>query len=245
MYFRKAGIATLCLATVMGLAGCVGTSTNANNVNNANAPVDTQTDLKAAYAKLAQSGGKTFVLDPQRSEVRIYAFRGGSAGKFGHNHVLSAPQFQGYFYLPPGGAEGGRFDLAFRLDQLEIDNPAHRLTLGPAFTSTPSPEAIASTREHMLGQSNLDANHFPFVRLRALQISGEAPKFAARIELEMHGQRREMWVPLNVYGLPDQLTVSGAFVLRQTDFGIKPYSFLNGLVSVLDAVLIEFKLQGS
>jgi polyisoprenoid-binding protein YceI len=54
-----------------------------------------------------------------------------------------------------------------------------------------------------------------------------------------------MWVPLSVEGLPDRLSVTGSLVLRQTDFGVQPYSVLGGMLAVQDEVIIEFKLLGS
>jgi polyisoprenoid-binding protein YceI len=202
-------------------------------------------DFAAHYAELSKAQGKLFNLDPKVSSVRIYVFRAGRAAKVGHNHVLSAPDFNGYFFLAPAGAAASSFDLEFRLDQLEIDNPDHRSTLGKAFATQLSPEAIASTREHMLGEDNLQAMRFPFVRIRSVQISGEAPKFAAKIAVQLHGQTREMWVPLSVTGLPENLSVEGSLVLRQSDFGAKPYSVLGGLLAVEDEVIVEFKLSGS
>ena len=102
---------------------------------------------------------------------------------------------------------------------------------------------IDGTRDHMLGEDNLEADKYPYVRVRSLAIAGESPRFAARIEVELHGQKREQWVPLQVEGLPGALTVKGAFVLRQTDFGAKPYDVL-GLIAVKDEVTIEFSLVG-
>jgi hypothetical protein len=202
-------------------------------------------DLQAIYAEIGRAGGKVFTLAPEDSVVRIYAFRAGRAGKLGHNHVLAAPQFTGFFHLPSDGAANGRFDLAFRLDQLEIDNPAYRSTLGAAFSSVLSPEDIQSTREHLLGATDLQADRFPLVRIHSLQISGEAPKFAAKVQIEMHGEKREMWIALDVEGLPDRLSVSGSFVLHQSDFGVQPYSLLGGLLSVQDEVVLDFKLAGT
>jgi polyisoprenoid-binding protein YceI len=201
-------------------------------------------DLEATYADLAASGGRLYRLDPQASAIRIHVFRAGRAAKLGHNHVLSAPRFTGLFHLPPAGPGGARFDLEFRLDALALDAPEHRAALGTAFAAPLSPEAIASTREHMLGKDNLQAEQYPMVRIRSLQITGEAPKFAARIEVEMHGRRQQQWVPLNVEGLPDRLVVTGALVLRQTDFGVQPYSVLGGMIAIQDEVIIEFKLVG-
>ncbi len=202
-------------------------------------------DLRAEYAQLGEGGGRVFALDPAASAVRIYVFRGGRAAKVGHNHVLSAPRFTGYFLLPSGGAANSRFDLEFRLDQLEIDNPEYRAGLGSAFSSVLPPGAIEGTRDHMLGDDNLQADRFPFVRIHSARITGEVPKFAAQVQVEMHGQIRELWVPLTVEGLPDRLSVAGSFVLRQTDFGAKPYSVLGGLLAVQDEIVIEFKLAGS
>jgi hypothetical protein len=208
-------------------------------------PSDPQAELKAEYSALGKAeGGSVFTLDPRKSTVRIYVFRGGRGATVGHNHVLSAPRFIGFLYLPATGAANGRFDLAFRLDQLEIDNPEYRSALGSAFSSTLSPEAIKGARVHMLGQNNLQADQFPFVRVHSLQITGESPKFAAKVQIEMHGQKHEMWIPLSVEGLPEHLSVVGSFVLRQTDFGVRPYSVLGGFLAVQDEVVIEFKLLG-
>jgi YceI-like domain len=204
-----------------------------------------QADLKAVYSDLAVAGGKVFTLNPKTSTVRIYAFRGGRAAKMGHNHVLSAPQFTGLLYLVPSGASGSRFDLEFRLDELEFDKPEYRSPLGNAFPAVLPPEAIKGAHDHMLGEDNLQADRFPFVRIHSLQISGESPKFAAKAEIEVHGQKREMWIPLTVEGLPDRLSVTGAFVLRQTDFGAQPYTVLGGLLAMQDEVVIEFHLIGS
>lgn len=204
-----------------------------------------QDSLKTIYSRLGKEGGKVFALNEQASIVRIYVFRAGAAAKAGHNHVLSAPRFTGFAYLPSSGLSGARFDLELRLDQLEIDKPEYRSVLGPAFSSTLTEDAIANTREHMLGAQGLEADRFPLVRIRSMQIAGEAPKFAARVQIELHGQTREMWIPLNVEGLPERLSVTGAFVLRQTDFGARPYSVLGGLLAVQDELVVEFKLVGS
>jgi len=96
----------------------------------------------------------------------------------------------------------------------------------------------------MLGDSNLQAEKYPLVRIHSLQVVGDAPAYAARIEIELHGQKREQWVPLQVQVTPDHLSVSGSLVLRQTEFGITPYSILGGLLAVQDPVVIVFRLQG-
>ncbi len=237
------------LAAVALLAGLLNSCSSippvaVNGTVSATSVEATEITLAASYANLAERGGKVFQLDPKLSTVRIYVFRAGSAARLGHNHVLSAPTFSGFVYVPDGASAAARFDLAFRLDQLEIDKPEFRAALGGAFSSVISPEMIASTREHMLGAENMQAEQYPLVRIHALQITGESPRFAAKVRVEMHGQAREMWLPLRVEGLPDRVTAAGSLVLRQSDFGIKPYSVFGGLMAVQDEVVIEFNLVG-
>jgi hypothetical protein len=243
MIFRRLAITLLSAGAIAALTSCSILS-RPQTASAPSVPSGERVDLQAVYGELGRAGGRVFTLAPQDSVVRIYAFRAGRAARLGHNHVLSAPEFTGFFYLPSSGAADGRFDLMFRLDQLEIDNPEYRSQLGASFSSVIDPEAIQSTREHLLGADSLQAELFPFVRIRSLQISGEAPKFAAKVQIQMHGREQEMWMALEVDGLPNQLSVSGAFVLRQSDFGVQPYSLLGGLLSVQDEVIVDFKLTG-
>ena len=111
-------------------------------------------------------GGALHGIDAARSALRIHVFRAGRAANLGHNHVLAVPALQGLLWLPAQGTREARFELAFRLDQLLIDPPELRAALGPAWASPMSPEAIAATRTNMLGAGNLQADTYPWVRIR-------------------------------------------------------------------------------
>ena len=242
MMFNKTAVFVCSLLLAGAMAGCATLPASMPTGSAENAQVSIQPALKARYAELVKNGGRVLSLDPQRSLVRIYVFRAGAAAKLGHNHVGSAPRFAGFVYLPPTGTAEAQFDLEFRLDELEIDNPAYRSLLGKAFVSVPTAADIAGTRAHMLSVENMQADRFPFVRVHSLRVAGESPKLAVDVQVEMHGKTREIRVPLSLDGLPDHLTVSGAFTLRQTDFGVQPYSVLGGLIAVADEVVIEFNL---
>jgi len=245
MRSKQLAIVLSALAGVWLLTSCTTPAPPTQPQTSADANQAASPGWAAAYAQLAQSGGKVYRLEPENSAVRIYVFRGGRAAKAGHNHVLSAPKFVGYAYLPPGGYANTRFDLEFRLDELEIDNPEYRASLGAAYASVLSTESIDGTRDHMLGEDNLQAKHFPFVRVHCQQVIGEPPKLAASVQVELHGQPRQMWLPLTVEGLPERVSVSGSLVVRQSDFGARPYSVLGGLLAVQDEVVIEFHLVGA
>ena len=156
--------------------------------------------------------------------------------------MLTAPKMAGLVWLPGPGLTGAGFSLELRLDELMVDPPAQRAAIGPGWESLISPESAAATRLNMLGQANLQAERFPFLRIRSLQVIGELPKVAASIEIELHGQRQALWVPLQILLGAESLKASGAMVLRQSDFGITPFSLLGGLLAVHDELLIEFDL---
>ncbi len=198
---------------------------------------------EAGSAGMPDAQGLAYQMDPAASTVRIYAFRGGAARSFGHNHVLSAPLFTGQVLWPAQAPVPSHFSLEFRLDALALDRPEDRAALGAAFSTRLTPALVESTREHMLGPFNLQADRFPLVRIRSDQIAGEEPKFAARISVELHGQRQLLWVPLTVRRQPERLQVDGALVLLQSDFGVAPYALLGGLLAVQDALVVEFSLQ--
>ena len=201
--------------------------------------------LDDRYTRLGATGGRLFKLDPAQSDLRIYAFRAGSSRQLGHNHILSAPRFLGYFWLSPTGMDTSRFELEFNLDALVFDSPALRAQTGESFASNISPGFVEATRQHMLEDASFAAKQFPKVLVQSLRIAGESPKYAVQINLQMHGQQRDLWVPLTVKGLPGALTISGSFVFSQSDFGVKAYSILGGLLQVQDAVVVEFTLIGT
>jgi polyisoprenoid-binding protein YceI len=88
----------------------------------------------------------------------------------------------------------------------------------------------------------LQADQFPLVRLRSLAIEGDWPLLVAQVEVTLHGVSRTQAVPLQVERSAALLKVSGAFTLRQSDFGVTPFSALGGLMKVQDAVAISFNL---
>lgn len=242
---RIAAIGAVLAASLAVLGGCNTAPVASPGQSPAVADAAKSADLPGVYAGLQAGGGQVFALDPAGSSVRILAFRGGIATSLGHNHVLSAPRFTGFVHVPGVDLSKARFDLEFRLDQLEFDKPGIRAQLGEPFASTFTADESASVRGHMLGDENFQADRFPYVRFHSLRISGEAPRIAAKVRIEIHGQERELWLPLEVSGLPGALSVRGSFVLRQSDFGVQTFSALGGFLAMQDEVLVDFDLHGA
>lgn len=195
--------------------------------------------LRAAFA---DGAGPLYVVDPIASNVHIYVYRDGAAARYGHNHILSVPRFEGYVQLLSEKVRDARFELRVPLAELVIDDPALRAATGGSFAGERSAGDIEGTRANMLGPKLLDAEKFPQMRLRSLKLEGDWPLPVADVEITLRGVTRTQPVLLRVERGEDKLTVRGEFVLRQTDYGITPFSALGGLMRVADPLAVEFML---
>jgi hypothetical protein len=161
--------------------------------------------------------------------LRILVFRGGTAARLGHNHVLQAGDLR--VDWPAAGPV-----LRFRLDALAVDPPALRARLGAAFSSPVDDDARAGTRANLL--KALDAAAHPEVVVRTLQQVGEGGQRAVEAEITLHGVTRRQWFAVDVAGT----RARGQVVIRQSDFGVQPFTVLGGLLAVQDALVVQFEL---
>jgi hypothetical protein len=163
------------------------------------------------------------------NELRILVYRGGTAARLGHNHVLRAGDLR--VDWPATGPV-----LRFRLDVLAIDPPALRARLGEAFASAVGDDARAGTQANLL--KALDVAMHPEVVVRTLQQVGEGGRRAVEAEITLHGVSRRQWFLAEV----DGRRARGEVVIRQSDFGIQPFTVLAGLLAVQDALVVQFEL---
>lgn len=170
-------------------------------------------------------------VDASASQLRILVLRGGRLAALGHNHVLGLPPLRGGVQMP-----AALLELSFRLDELEFDRPAWRAALGPDFASVPDADSIAATRRNML--IALETERFPLVRLQARGLDGET----LQLDLTLHGQTRSISVPLQLDLQAHSLRARTRFAIKQSDFGIQPFSVLGGLLAVQDELRIEADL---
>ena len=166
---------------------------------------------------------------PAGNELRILVFRGGTAARMGHNHVLRAGDLR--VDWPATGPV-----LSFRLDALDIDPPALRAGLGSAFASAVDDTDRSGTRTNLL--KALEAAAHPEVVVRTLQQVGEGPRRAVEAEVTLHGTTRRQWLVVSV----DGRYARGEAVVRQSDFGIAPFTVLGGLLAVQDALVVQFEV---
>jgi polyisoprenoid-binding protein YceI len=88
----------------------------------------------------------------------------------------------------------------------------------------------------------LDAARYPFARVRVTDVTGAGDERVATVAITLHGVTRDLRIPLRMLASADEIDVSGAVTLRQTDFGIVPLSVLGGAIQVEDAIDLRFRI---
>lgn len=96
---------------------------------------------------------------------------------------------------------------------------------------------------NLVGRDVLDAARFPEVRFTG---GVDLPKGGGRARVEgqltLHGSTRPLALEVEVRELADRWVVTGDVRLRQTTFGVKPYSALLGALRVQDELRVSWEV---
>ncbi len=171
------------------------------------------------------------------SLIAVTVRRGGALARLGHDHVVAARAFDGWA-MPAASSRPARAVFTFRLDGMVVDDAALRAQAG--LDPTPSADAIAGTRHNMLVKV-LDAERYPEVRVAAEQ-TGPA---ALRADITLHGVTRRYTLAAAITQDADGIAASGHCTLKQSDFGITPFSVLGGALAVQDQLELRFAIRAA
>ncbi|OBK50160.1 S-adenosyl-L-methionine-dependent methyltransferase [Mycobacterium sp. 1081908.1] len=87
---------------------------------------------------------------------------------------------------------------------------------------------------------SLGANRYPEIRFMADTIEKTRDGYRLAGKLHIHGQSRKHVIDLRTEDLGDRWRLTVESRVRQTDYGVKPYSLLMGSVRVDDEVTVSF-----
>jgi polyisoprenoid-binding protein YceI len=182
-----------------------------------------------------------YPVDAQTTDLRIYVYRAGRLARLGHNHVISSEDVQGTVTLGRGLKET-TVRLEIPVATLVVDDPGLREAAGPDFRSEPSESDIAGTRRNMLSERVLDAGPYPSIRVQAEVAGGALPDLQMDADITIRDVTRRVRVPVRLETSENSVTASGELEIRQTDFGMTPFSELGGALRVRDEVRIQYRI---
>ena len=189
---------------------------------------------EAYYLDAAKRGAAIYAIDPRSSLVVIEVRRAGTLAQLGHDHVVASHDVRGY--VAPGD---GRADLYVRLDRLAVDE--RDLRAEAKFESQPPDDAIAGTRDNMLRKLAAEAHPYAIIGVRGVDTDGTGSWL--RATLAVNGTDQAVRIPARIAVRPSEVEVTGQLEVKQTSFGITPYSILAGALQVQDEVAIRFRIR--
>ena len=216
-YQRLLGAAALC-----ALAAC--------SQLPAPAPVAATPPAAPTIAKPAI--GPQLHIDTAQSLIAVTVRRGGVLARLGHDHVVASHKITGTV-----SPSQNRADFQFRLDEMNIDESDLRLLAG--LEKQPSADAIEGTRHNMLTKV-LDAERYPLVEIHAERGASGQP---LQVTITLHGVTRTMAIPVELREENGVINVKGTVNLKQTDFGLTPFSVMGGAMAVQDQMELRFDLS--
>jgi len=178
-------------------------------------------------------------VDTSRSSIVVVLHKAGLLRFLGHEHGILVKDWDAEIRYDPARPELTEVSVTVRVPTLEIDSPEAR-RLADIDPDGPNEEETAEIRDKMLSADQLDAATHPTITFvssrvqprgdRGLRLSGT---------LSLHGQSREIEVPVTIEPGADGVRVTGEFEIKQRDYGIKPVS-IGGVVKVADKLDIKF-----
>jgi polyisoprenoid-binding protein YceI len=166
----------------------------------------------------------TNTLGPANGSITVRTGRSGAAAKAGHDLLIDVTEWQATVEIGDGPTPVG-------VVQLDADATSLRVREGTGGMQALGEDDKASIRE-TIDEDVLKQQPVEF-RSTSMEVSSDGDRIAVQGDLTLVGATRPIAVELTV-GADGRL--SGSVTIKQTDWGISPYSALFGALKVADDV---------
>ena len=201
-------------------------------------------------------------VDLEASVFAIVTHKAGIGSGFAHNHLVAATEPTVTLDFDAEKPLETRLTLEATVEKLAFDDPELQKAWYPrvealgildeAFKEIEEKER-GKIRSSALGKSQLDAEAFPEISARVLEVKEKAAKlgetemaYEAEVEITIHGKTARKSVPLRMEkGEDGAWILEAAGPLAFSDFGIKAYSAMLGTVKNKDEIHVLVHLVTS
>jgi polyisoprenoid-binding protein YceI len=172
---------------------------------------------------------EAWTLDASDGELELRTGVTGRAARMGHRLTIAMTRWRAT--VDWSGAEPVGAALTVDVDSFEV----LRGEGGVKGLSAPEKTLVKSN-----AMKSLDCRRHPGVRFAADSITQTGDGYRLSGALEIKGKSRNHVVDLHTEDLGDSWRMSAESSVRQSDYGIKPYSLLMGALQVADEVSVSF-----
>ncbi len=172
-------------------------------------------------------------LGPPAGKITLNVYRDGVAAKMGHNLVLEAKRWS-------GKAEIDIDDLAASRVEVTIDPGSFEIIEASGGVRPLSDKDRADIKKN-INEKILMTSVNPEITFQSTEVSASPPDITVKGHLILAGKSQQ--VTLDVRVDESSGRASGTTTLRQSSFGIKPFSAMFGALKIKDFVDIQFQLK--
>jgi polyisoprenoid-binding protein YceI len=171
----------------------------------------------------------TWALDASDGELLVHTGVAGRAARVGHRLTIAVTRWRATVNWD--GEEPVAAEFVAEVDSIEV----LRGEGGIKGLSGPEKAVIKSN-----ALKSLSAKRFPQIRFNADEIEPTGDGYRLGGTLQLRNKSRDHLIELRTEDLGDSWRLSVESRVRQTDYGIKPYSILMGSVRIADEVTVSF-----
>ena len=200
--------------------------------------------MALAFSQVGAYGGAvaditgTYELGPADGQVLVRTGREGLAARAGHDLAIEITRWSARVTVPD--AASGGLAAATLTAELDLSSLAVRQGTGGAKPLTDRDRRdIQNSARKILGQA-AHASFASSLVIPAATASGSSPSGAIEGTLTVRGTSRPLRLQV---ASPGPGHVRGSATVRQTDFGITPYSGFLGALKLKDEVAVEFDIR--
>jgi len=182
----------------------------------------------------SESGVVRYRLVPAQSTFTVQAFAEGLLSAFGHDPVLAIKDFSGEVQFVPGSFEAASVKMTVKADSIALSTEVkEKDRIEMEQTMREQVLEIAKYPEIVFVSSNISVTKLAEGRYRARVIG----------DLTFHGAtQKNLWITPEVTVTGESLSAKGMFSLKQTDFGIKPFSAAAGTIKLKNELKFSFDI---
>lgn len=171
---------------------------------------------------------------PEQSKFTVQAFSEGLLSAFGHDPLFAIKDFAGEVQFLPGSFESASLKLTMKADGIVLTNEVkEKDRVEIEQTMREQVLEVAKYPEIVFVSSNISVARLAEGRYRARVIG----------DVTFHGvTQKNVWITSQVTVSGDELKAQGDFALKQTDFGIKPYSAAGGTIKLKNELKFSFEI---
>ncbi|OBG76996.1 MULTISPECIES: YceI family protein [unclassified Mycobacterium] len=170
-----------------------------------------------------------WTIGPSDGELTLRTAVAGRAARMGHRLTIAMRRWRAT--VTWRGDEPVAAELAVEVESFDV------LRGDGGVKGLSGPEKVLVRANAM---KSIEASRFPDIRFVAGAVEPTADGYRLVGELTIHGRSHQHVIELRTEDLGDSWRMSANTTVRQTDYGIKPYSLLMGSVQVADDVSIAF-----